>query len=217
MKAYLYRHKVGYTVIELIVTMAIVAALAATVGVYFVKLLTLHENEREDAYVREKLTDICGAYADFMSVGTAFCTSNETVVVKCRQETGGVSMETGVVSRVVYLDSAINPYQHNMDFNFYGFEKGSVSRRLSRAVNGDAALLPIVGGIVKCSITPLNAQKSELERAGVLSGYQTSDASLGYLEVSARYEIEEDGKFIAKTATVGRVVRMWNWDQDKWK
>ena len=59
--------KRGYTVVELMVTIVIVAVLAATLGMFFVKLLRIQEREREEAYIRERLADICAAYADFVS------------------------------------------------------------------------------------------------------------------------------------------------------
>ena len=103
----------GFTVVELMVTIVIVAFLSATVGTFVCKLLTIQERDREEAYIREKLTDICGAYADFLSIGSSISSttgvSNQETVVKYRSETGGVSLETGIVTRVAYLVAAMNP------------------------------------------------------------------------------------------------------------
>jgi len=69
-----------------------------------------------------------------------------------------------------------------------------------------AALLPLAGDLTRCTIVPLNGSIWEED------GGQTSDAALGYLEVEARYRVKgEDGEYEWKTATAGRVVRLWNW------
>lgn len=199
----------GYTVVELMVTIVIVTVLAASVGAFMVKLLTLQEREREEAYVREKLSDICGAYADFISIGSSILVdtspSNLQMVVKYRLETGGVSLETGVVTRVAYLTSTMNATNRTMNVDVWGLEPEGATCKLSRTMNGNAALIPLVGDMVSCTLTPLNANVSEDD------GVQTSDAVLAYLQVSARFEAENPGvEPLVKTATVGRVVRLWN-------
>ena len=194
------------------VTIVIVAVLTATVGVLFVKLLTIQEQEREEAYVREKLADFCGAYADFLSVGSSMGTStaltNSAVEVNYRLEAGGVSLETGIVSRVAKLTSSINMTNDTVDLGIYAFEQRVLRRKISRNVNGDALLLPLPGDMVSCKITPLNYNPGKTKEK---SGFQTTDAALGYLEVEARYAVEnDDGEITNKTVTAGRVVRMWN-------
>ncbi len=201
--------KRGYTVVELMATVVIVAVLAASVGVFFVKLLTIREREREEAYVREKLSDICGAYADFMSIGSSFYSATNQfgreTIVKYRQETGGVSFETGVVTRVAYVSSSLNITNMTMDLGVYSQEPAGLNRKLSRTMRGDALMIPLAGDIISCSITPLNANVWDEE------GAEKSDAALGYLQVSARYEVEnDDGEIESRTATAGRVVRLWN-------
>ena len=126
----------GYTVVELMVTIVIVSVLAATVGMFFVKLLTIQEREREEAYIRERLSDICGVYADFISIGSSFSTatnlSDQATVVKYRQETGGVSLETGLVSRVAYLTSLMNTTNKTIDLNIlYSTDEKDPERRYS--------------------------------------------------------------------------------------
>lgn len=205
----------GYTIVELMVTIVVVSVLAVSVGAFVVKLLTLHEQEREEAYIREKLVDICGAYADFLSVGSSISAqtnlSDQAMVVKYRQEAGGVSLETGSVSRVVYLTSTLNTTNRTMDLNVYSRELGELSRKLSRHVNGDAHLLPLLGDIVSCTITPLNAEVLKTDDDPLFAGFQTSDAALGYLQVTAKYQIKNgEGQIEAKTASAGRVVRLWN-------
>lgn len=196
----------GYTFVELMATTTIVAIVAASVGVLFVKLLGIQEREREDAYVREKLSDVCAAFADFMSIGSSFSASGGVSSVAYRWETGGVSLETGLVTRVARLESFVHPTNHTVNIDIEGFEGGELVRKVSRVANGNAALLPLAGDLTRCTIVPLNGSVWEED------GGQTSDAALGYLEVEARYRVKgEDGEYEWKTATAGRVVRLWNW------
>ena len=195
----------GYTVVEMMVTIVVVSVLAATVGVFFSKLLTMQENEREEAYIREKLADICGAYADDLSVGAAFSKSNQTEIITYRHETGGVSLETGRVSRVAYLSSSVNATNNTLDLNIDVFEQCELIRKMTQQLNGNAPLIPLLGDMVRLRITPLNGNVWE---DGLV---QTSDAALGYLEAMARYRVKnDDGEFVTNTVTAGRVVRLWN-------
>ena len=208
--AHLLRGRLGYTVVELMVTLVIVAVLATTVGVCFVRLLSVQENEREEAYIREKLADVCGVIADDLSIGTSISLSTNLVqrdvIVAYRQETGGVSLETGRVTRVAYLTLTLNATNRTMALTAYRREPEGWTRTLSSSLNGDAALIPLAGDLVACTVTPLNATDMT-EKDGV----QTSDAALAYLQVSARYAVRNDeGDLEEKTATAGRVVRLWN-------
>ena len=209
--------KRGYTVVELMVTIVIVSVLAATVGMFFVKLLTIQEREREEAYIREKLSDICGAYADFISIGSSFSTatnlSDQATVVKYRQETGGVSLETGLVSRVACLISLMNITNKTIDLNIqYSTDEKEPERRystLSRIMRGDAPLIPLTGDMASLKITPLinSTPKEDAD----FPGLQTTDAALGNLEVTARYKVKNDeGILEEKTVKVERLVRLWN-------
>ncbi len=215
----------GYTIVEMAVVIVIVSILAATFGMFVVKLLTLQEQDREEAYIREKLVDICGIYADFLSIGSSFSTGTnllsqgQTTVVKYRRETGGVSLETGVVTRVAYLESSLNLTNRVLDLGIHVFEPKEVytSTRLPdltrldflRTINGNASLMPLVGDVVSCTLTPVNATVSEEDADFV--GTETTDAALGYLQITARYPIKNhDGEVVTNTATAGRVVRLWN-------
>lgn len=188
--------KRGYTVVELMVTIVIVAILAATVGTFIVKLLTLHENDREDAYIREKLIDICGTYADMLSVGSLINTNRFGLQVTYRRETGGISLETGVVSRVTSLASTVTNGTVKVDA--YGLELGESILRRVRHANGNAALIPQTGNIVSCTVTPVNAEILE-------------SAALGNLSLEARYQVRnEDGNLETRVTRVERIVRLWN-------
>ncbi|MGN0854785.1 MAG: prepilin-type N-terminal cleavage/methylation domain-containing protein [Kiritimatiellia bacterium] len=186
----------GVTVVELMTTIVIVSVLAATVGVLIARLFGIQEREREEAYIREKLADACGVVADFVSVGSSLAWSNRLAVVQYRQETGGVSLETSLVSRVAYLTFGTNSMTHALDLNVFGSESGQIVRKLSRTMRGDAHLLPLAGEMIGVQITPLNAE---------------TDAALANLAVAARYESEdESGQPAVRTAKVERVVRLWN-------
>ena len=227
----------GFTIVELTVTIAIVSLLAATLGMFFAKLLNIRERDREEAYVRERLSGICASYADMLSVGTSIIasnnSSNQAAIVKYRQETGGVSMETAIVSRVSYLASTMDATNRvvNLDVLSLDPEVEELNRKfltqLTRRASGDAELIPLCGDIVSCTLRPLgvdaapkNAAMNEVDdflaRRTVRKeahGLKMTDAALGSLEVAARYEAKDkNGETMVKTVTVGRVVRLWNRD-----
>ena len=203
------------------VTIVIVSVLATTIGIFFSKLLTIQERDREEAYFREKLTDICGAYADVLSVGSSFgmrtnlLSHSIDLKVNYRHETGGVSFETGMVARVTQVVSSLNPTNKNEDLNVYGFENGELVNKLSRSASGNASLIPLIGDIVSCSITPLYTSTPLNTSTGTedcdADGYLLKNTALGYLEISAKYKIKnKTDEIVWKNVTVGRVVRLWN-------
>ena len=226
--------RAAYTVVELMVTIVIVSVLAATLGMFFIQLLNIQERDREEAYIQERLSDVCGAYADALSVGSGFIIGTDknaqSMIVKYRQETGGVSLETGIVTHVSYLASFANALSGTLDSNIYGVETNNLVSRLSCKAHGVAPLLPILGDVVSCTITPLG---TVLPTYYGLNGYdaeycakmtanynfKTTDAALGWLEITARYQVRDKFGRSAKNAfgepvwtntTVGRVVRLWN-------
>lgn len=187
----------GYTIVELMITVLLVTVLAATVGTFIVKLLTLQETDREDAYIREKLVDICGAFADVLSVGSSVNPTGQGMIVKYQQETGGVSLETGVVSHVTVLTQLLNVVNKTLDLNVYGLELGSNVLKLARKLDGTASLIPLkeIPDIVNCDVQSLNGENAALVR----------------LQVSAQYENKNvRGEFEMMTTRVERIVRLWN-------
>ena len=206
-----YNLRRGLSAIELMVTICLVVIIAAVVGVFLVKLLRIQEQEREEAYIREKLADICAIYADYMSVGSSFHINTNSVdpilLIKYRQEAGGVSLETGRVSRVAYLTAKVNTKSEDeigaMKLDIFSRDPEGVTKRHSDSLNGNASLIPLLGNVVSCTITPLKNHWT--------NSNEKTDAALGLLSVSAKYEIEnEHGELAVKTATVERVVRLWN-------
>ena len=205
-------YQCGYTVVELLVTILLVSVLAATVGTFFVKLLNIQEREREEAYVREKLADICGAYADALSVGSAFSRSNTVTVANFRMETGGVSFETGIVTSVTCVTSLVNVASGTLDSDVYGYEATNLVRKLSRIAHADPKLIALRGSnvaeILKYTLKPLNNNSANTK---MTNGFETTDAALGWLSVDAQYRIKDkDGDLVGRTVTVERVVRLWN-------
>lgn len=204
----------GLTLVELLVTIAIVSIVAATLGVSVVRLLTIQEREREEAYVRERLSDMCGAYADYISIGTTFGENdditNRVVRVKYRLETGGVSLETGTVTRAAFLSTMLNATNGTAAMHVDAFEDRELMRKVTRHMRGDAALIPLAGEIISCTITPLNFTNTWTE-AWEGDNVKAYSSALGYLQMAAKYCIEDEyGETVTKTATVGRVVRLWN-------
>lgn len=220
----------GYTIIELMVTILIVAALATAVGTFAVKLLTIQECDREEAYVREKLADICANYADFASIGSTFSvsTSGRENIVAYRLETGGLSLETGRVSRVAYFTTATT--NQTMDVNVYSLQQGKRSKifytekeglasKWARILSGDASLLTLRTGQLNpleviCTIKPLGIVAAD--RGFVpdenFAGFNIySNAAFANLEVAAWYTYKNSrGEMVLTNAVVERLVRLWN-------
>ena len=195
----------GASVVEMLTTTAIVAVLACVCGTLFARLLSIRERDREEAYVRERLSDICAAYADAMSIGSYIVASNGATTVKYRCETGGVSLETGLVSRVSHAVASMNPTNRASVLDIYSFNEGSLGLGVSRTAAGDAELIPLGAEMTGCTITPLNG--NVVEDGGTVA----SDAVLGYLRISARYKVgDRYGDSTYKTVSAGRLVRLWN-------
>ena len=195
----------GASAVELLTTTAIVAVLACVCGVLFARLLSVRERDREEGYIRERLSDICAAYADAMSVGSSFEASNGVMTVRYRHETGGVSLETGVVVRAARAVAYMNPTNFASVLDIYSFQGGSLGLGVSRSASGDAELIPLPAEMTGCTITPLNG--NTVENGGIVE----SDSVLGYLQMSARYKIRDrEGNAEYKTVSAGRLVRLWN-------
>ena len=195
----------GASAVELLMTTVIVAILACACGVLFARLLSVRERDREEAYVREKLSDICAAYADAMSVGEYFETTNGLMTVKYRHETGGVSLETGKVVRVARAATVMDHEKHVSVLDIYSFKDGGLGIGLSRTAYGDAELIPLGAEMTGCTITPLGGNATEG------GGFARYDSVLGYLQMSARYKTEDErGNPTYRTVSAGRLVRLWN-------
>ncbi len=189
------------------VVTVIVTFFAVAVGTFFTKLLGIQEREREEAYIREKLSDICGLMADDISIGKSFMQSNSFTIVNYRHETGGVSLETGRVYNVSKLVASLNTTNNLLNFGLDVFEAGRIVSKPPSSVNGNAHLIPLLGDMVSVSITPLNANIESFE------SIQSSDAALGLLSLSARYRVEnDDGEIVTNTVSAERLVRLWNKD-----
>lgn len=195
----------GYTIVELIVTMVIVVVVSATVGGFFVKLLTFHEKERHRAYIQERLVDICGFYADYLSLGTNVCNDVNRFGVDYRVETGGVSFETGRVSRVAQFVSSMKTSAQfrntTLDFSAWAFEPGIITNKFCRNLRGDDTPLVPLSSIRELKIKGRNVNLSH--RLDPLN----ASGTLWHLQVLATYEVE-DGDSEAVRAC--RIVRLWN-------
>ena len=130
----------GYTLVELMATITIVAVLAATVGMFFARLLSLQEREREEAYIRERLAEVCGVLADDLSVAASFGTRirpvEQDIIVAYREETGGVSLETGRVSRVAQLVLTTSATNRAAALNVYVNTRLMKDRAAAEEMNG---------------------------------------------------------------------------------
>ena len=148
--------KIGFTLVELLITMLITTIVAAVFGLGVVRLLRLEESNRQEGYIRERLTMITSTYADYLSMGSKLWPVNFPNNVKgysteFRTETGGVSFETGKVTRVVGMTSSVSNGLFNIGINtagemFNGF--------LEKHISGAAELLPVLSLITDVSIYP---------------------------------------------------------------
>jgi len=194
------------------VTILIVSVMATSLGAFFVKLINLHEKEREEAYIREHLLEICANFADYMSIGTNVVYSTSEFVVSYRHETGGVSLETGRVVRASQMTASVNSINDEkqpkiMHLNVAAFEQGKVNaNKFSRNLRADDT--PLI---------PLNSLKElRLKNGGKVDlSYEirkfNTDASLWKLKIIAEYEVEDDDDDPRRKVEVERIVRLWNW------
>ena len=206
----------GFTAVELLTTMLIVVILAASLGMFFAKLLTIQEKEREEAYVRERLADICALYADFLSVGATLKINTNflsNLTVDYRLESGGVSFETGKVTRVAQLSSAVKTGETRspLDLTIYGYdENGNSYEKYTQKMDGAALLIPkdLQESIDSCTLEPYNYTNV----TDIGKGIKRYDgAALARLRIEAKYKIKNRfGKEDDKQAYVERMVRLWN-------
>lgn len=199
--------KHGYTLVELMVTVVIVAVLAATLGIFLINLLTLQEQDREEAYIRERLVDICGIYADYLSVGLTVSNTvgSANFDVKYPEETSGISFETGRVIRVAMLRSSAKLYDADRNLCIDTFDVRGVPRNLSNEFRGDD--IPLMTAVdlnindrpvlLRCWIDSLNGP--------------IESAAIGNLHVRADYWVKRDNGFLVPTNAIAeRIVRLWN-------
>lgn len=221
----------GYTIVELMVTVVIVSVLAATIGMFVVNLLTIQEQEREEAYIREKLTDICATYADLLSLGTNISISAYSNGLPSkhnvfyRHETGGVSLETGGrfssttgrVSRAAQLNLSMikNNYDPNvpivMGLDVQAFEQANENSisKFSRILHGDDTPLMHLQSMKELRVSGNNRIDLSYELKPLIMS--TGDNALWLLKVMALYKVTyAKGRAENKTLTAERIVRLWN-------
>lgn len=206
----------GFTIIELMVTIVIVSVLAATAGTFFMKLLTLQEKERESAYIRERLVDICEICADALSIGTSISNIVDSVnpgfEATYRYETGGVSLEAGRVSRVAKMQVRMKTSQTlnnkactTLDLGVKAVESGRENLMFSRNLRADnTPLIPFPHFKVKDNLVKLSYTMTPLNE-------NAANAALWNLNVIAQYEVKNRmGEFVLTNVVAERVVRLWN-------
>ena len=145
----------GFTVVELCVTVLIVAILSVWLGGSIVRMLKLRESNREEGYMREKLALICAEMADYLSMAntiTPVSTQYGTVLKGgFRMEMEGVSYETGKVTKVeaIYLSGTNGMFNLVLDTadNRYN---GSIRQTL----DADGMLINVMAKIVEFRIDP---------------------------------------------------------------
>ena len=209
--------KCGYTIVELMVTVVIVSVFAVGMGTFVSKLLSLQERDREEAYIREKLVDICATYADFLALSTNISTSASDFVASYRHETGGVSFETGRVSRVAELATALNVLSKTglvtIDLNARSFRIGEdgLTNDFSRTMRGDDT--PLVNPRAMKGLKIGDGNDGNVNLSFELEPLSTKneDDALWNFKVNAHYKaVYAKGGTTNKTVTAERIVRLWN-------
>lgn len=148
-------NKRAFTIVELSITVLIVAILCVFVGGSIVRLLKLRESNREEGYMREKLSLICAETADYLSMANSLIalTNEHGLIIKggFRMETEGPSFETGKVVKVsgVYLsgtNGVFNLALNTSDSRYNGFKK--------QTLNADGMLMDVLSKIEEFRIDP---------------------------------------------------------------
>ena len=155
--------KRAFTIVELCVTMLVAAILSVAMGGVIVRLLRLHESDREEGYMREKLALICGEAADYLSMANSVVVDSTShgMVLKggFRMETDGVSYETGKVVKVsgLYLSGTNGTFNFAMDTADRRYESAGGTEGLFRkrqTLDADGMLLDVLARIVEFRIDP---------------------------------------------------------------
>ena len=155
--------KRAFTIIELCVTMLIVAFLCVAMGGSIIRLLRLRESDREEGYMREKLTLICGEVADHLSMAQSIAigVDQHGLILKggFRMETEGVSFETGKVVKVrgLYLSGTNGTFNLAMDTADARYESITDTEGLYRkkqTLDADGMLMEVLAKIVEFRIDP---------------------------------------------------------------
>lgn len=199
----------AFTIVELCVTMLIVAILGVAMGASTVRLLRLRESNREEGYMREKLAFICGEAADYLSMANSIVAvaNPNGVVLKSgfRMETEGVSFETGKVIKVsgLYLSGTNGTFNLALDTADRRHERVKGTKGLYRktqTLDADGMLMDVLAKIVEFKVDPPMVY-------GV-----TNVIPLHVLTVSATniyYDIVGNTSAVRKV-TSKRGFRMWN-------
>ena len=155
----------GFTVIELMITILIVVILTVSFGGALSGLLCLHEKDREEGYMREKLAYICGEFADYFSLADKvgrFMDENGKAVYAAgfRMEADGVSYETGKVVKVsnIYVSATngiFNVAMRNADARYRRAGDSDDVFYKRQEMSSDGMLYEVMSKITVFSIDPL--------------------------------------------------------------
>ncbi len=155
--------KRAFTIVELCVTMLIVAILGVVMGTAIVRLLRLRESDREEGYMREKLALICGEAADYLSMANSIVAVSDLhgLVLKggFRMEMEGISYETGKVVKVsgLYLsgtNGTFNLALDTADSRYEGVRGIEGLYRKRQKLDADGMLMDVIARIVEFRVDP---------------------------------------------------------------
>lgn len=189
--------KFGFTIGEMLITMLITTIVATLFALGISRLLKVEESNRQEGYIRERLTMITSSYADYLSMGSSLALAegpNHTKVYQTYfpMETGGVSFETGKVVRVVGMATSVSNGLFNVCMNTAGRDSPDV---LEKHVSGAAELVPVLAMITDVMITS-----------------STNAPAVGMVSIVASntvYNVKRN-RYEPKLIVSKRLFRLWN-------
>ena len=210
MKAFVEnRSNHGFTLVELLVVMAISAALVLWVGFAFVGMSRLERSYRREAYVRtalvlalqrleQKMSLACGINRETKIIrnGNKIHQEYSTFYFPC--EAGGVSWETNEITQVFQLhNKGENKFLYATASNIVDFVTAD------RSYKSDF-LSPLSSEIPSVRFNRLIIKPIKLPG-------ENAPLNLLNVELAADFDVKDIlGDYCVKTVSVQRVVRMWN-------
>lgn len=188
-KSAAYPRTSGVTLVELLVVVVITSIVAVGLSFAISASLRFNQQYREESYVRERLCDVLERVSDYLSMANAAPVSNGvwSGSAQYRMETGGVSFETGRVSRVTGTAYAVNNMNMDVEIDTGDPQWNGVLRKVFAA---DGVLSPVAASVTKIDLHGTNTFRT--------------------LEVTAEYSVKTADGIQTKPITVSRPVRLWN-------
>ena len=190
----------GFTIVELMVCIALTVILAASIGPSAIKLLRVVESSREEGFMREKLVTLAGLYADWLSLAKTYVVTNmphggvKVISANYPDELEGISFETNNLRKVTACHSAVSNGMWNIWFDTNDPRYSDHVRKVT--FDGDALLEHVSARIVEVTVKP--------DPCPVV-GFCT----LSILATNHFWDVNADA-YSMRTVRTERIVRLWN-------